>query len=248
MGTPSETGLNKNLDNFDGITTDVKGLKKYDPANPALLISALMAKASYARNTFSVLSNVLPALSEAMRVRSEAFEPLNDTVSRVVSSLKSYPISKLELENVMTLVRKIKGTRAKPKLTKEEKTVREEEGKSTKEISTSQLSYSSRLENLEKLISLLTSFAFYTPNEEELSVPGLKKYYNDLLAKNQAVEVAAVPVFNARIERDKALYAKNDGNVDTGNAVKAYVRSVYGNKSTEFQRITKFIFKGKWRK
>jgi hypothetical protein len=52
-------------------------------------------------------------------------------------------------ESAKTLVRKIQGTRATPNKTEEEIATAKAEGKETKEISSSQMSYDSRLDNFD---------------------------------------------------------------------------------------------------
>ena len=56
------------------------------------------------------------------------------------------------------------------KITDEEKKALEAEGKEVNQISATQLSYDSRLENLDKLIMLLESVPYYKPNEEVLKL------------------------------------------------------------------------------
>lgn len=70
-------------------------------------------------------------------------------------------------KSARTLVRKIQGTRATAKKTKEEIATAKVEGKETKEISSSQMSYDSRLDNFDKLIKLLTIVTLYAPNEAD---------------------------------------------------------------------------------
>lgn len=64
--------------------------------------------------------------------------------------------------------------------------------KETKEISSSQMSYDNRLDNLEKLIKLLASVTLYAPNEEALQVATLTSLYTDLQPKNTDVVSFAI--------------------------------------------------------
>jgi len=76
-------------------------------------------------------------------------------------------------DNVKTLTRKIHGVKATSKLTDEEKKALAADGKAAKEISASQMSFDSRLENFDKLIQQLASIPEYAPNKPELQVSSL---------------------------------------------------------------------------
>jgi len=146
-------------------------------------------------------------------------------------------------ESAKTLVRKIQGSRAKAKLTEVEKKALEAEGKSATEISTSQMSYNSRLENFAKLINLLASVPQYKPNEVELTVAALTTMYNDLKAKNAAVVAATIPLSNTRISRNDILYKKLTGLVDIAFDTKVYIKSEFGATSPQYKQVSKLEFK-----
>ena len=84
-------------------------------------------------------------------------------------------------------------------------------GKKIIEISTSQMSYDSRLDNLDKLIKLLASVPQYAPNEADLKTSALTALYTDLKTKNTAVINAEIPLNNARITRNEVMYKSNVG-------------------------------------
>ena len=146
-------------------------------------------------------------------------------------------------ENVKTLVRKIQGTRAKAKKTEEAKATEKLNGTETKEISSSQLSYDSRIENLDKLIKLLSSIPQYAPNEADLKVAALTTLLNDLKAKNAAVIAATTPLSNARIARNDILYKENTGLIDIALDSKTYIKSLYGASSPQYKQVSKLEFK-----
>jgi hypothetical protein len=142
----------------------------------------------------------------------------------------------------MTLVRKLQGRRATPKLTDDEKKAAEADGKEINQISASQLSYDNRLDNFDKLIKLLASEAEYSPNEADITIEALTSLYNDLYAKNTAVISATVPLNNARISRGQFLYAPLTGVVDISVDVKMYIKSVFGATSPQYKAISGLLF------
>jgi|GEM_PF-3254365 len=107
-----------------------------------------------------------------------------------------------------------------------------------KQISASQMSYDNRLDNFDKLIKLLTSITLYAPNEADLKVTVLTTLYNDLKAKNTAVINAATPLSNVRIARNDVLYKDITGMVSIANDVKAYIKSLFGATSPQYNQIS----------
>ena len=105
------------------------------------------------------------------------------------------------------------------------------------------MSYDNRLDNLDKLIQLLSSIPLYTPNEAELKVASLKNLYTDLKTKNTAVINATTPLSNARISRNETLYKADIGLVDTALDVKTYIKSLFGATSPQYKQISKLEFK-----
>jgi len=142
----------------------------------------------------------------------------------------------------MTLVRKLQGRRATPKMTEEEKKVAAEAGNEVTEISSSQMSFDNRIDNLDKLVKLLTSVTAYAPNEADLKVTALTTLLTDLKAKNTAVITAEAPLVNARIARNDVLYKAGTGVVDTSVDVKTYVKSVFGATSPQYKTISGLTF------
>ena len=61
-------------------------------------------------------------------------------------------------------------------------------------------------------------------------------------AKNSAVINAVTSLNNARIHRNKILYAKNTGLYDIAMEVKAYINAIFGTNSPEFKTVSKIKF------
>ena len=104
------------------------------------------------------------------------------------------------------------------------------------------MSFVSRIDNLDKLIKLLTSVTAYAPNEADLKVTALTTLLTDLKAKNTAVITAEAPLTNARIARNDVLYKPGTGVVDTSVDVKTYVKSVFGATSPQYKTISGLTF------
>ncbi|MDP4202020.1 MAG: hypothetical protein Q8861_04950 [Bacteroidota bacterium] len=243
MTSTSETGHAKNVANFDQlIATVISFGTQYKPSRTELQIPALQALAASARASLNKVDTALPAYKNAVAAREVKFSPLSKLTTRLLNTVKSTTTTVAVDDNVKSLVYKIQGAKATPKLTEEEKTALAAEGKSTKEISASQMSYDSRLENLNKLLLQLGSIPEYRPNEPELQVATLRQLYNDMNTLNTTVVTAQTALDNARIARNEVLYKEINGLVDIAADAKTYVKAVFGASAPQFRQVSKIKF------
>ena len=227
MSKNSETGHAVNVANFESLISFVKGYgAAYNPTKTSIKIDDLM-----------------PAYTNAVSARKDAFASLSQIITRVNNAIRSTDTTELVDESVKTLVRKLKGTRASTKISDEVKAALEAEGKEVNQISASQMGYDNRLENFYKLIMLLKSIPQYNPNEVELKVATLTALYEDLKLKNTAVVDATTPLSNARIARNDAMYKPLTGLVDCAYDAKMYIKSVFGPSSPQYKQVSKLEFK-----
>ena len=243
MASTSELGHNRNAINFDTLIINCTSYgTAYNPSKASLKITALQAQSTLAKNSITTINSLTPAYKNAVSARVSAFKPFDKLITRVNNALKASDTSQQVDESAQTIIRKLQGRRATPKKTEEQKKVASEAGIEIVEISTSQMSYDSRLDNLDKLIKLLASVPQYAPNEADLKVTALTALYTDLKAKNLAVINTEVPLNNARIARNDIMYKENIGLVDIALDIKTYIKSVYGATSPQFKQISGLKF------
>jgi len=249
MASTTETGHAKNVANFEQLTIDCTALgTSYNPSNPLIKLAALTTQLATAKTNIAVVNTAHATNSNAIAARDVVFSPLSKLSTRILNSLKASGTTVQVDDSAQTLVRKLQGRRATAKLTDEEKKTAEAAGKSVTEISSSQMSFDNRLDNLDKFIKLLTSVTLYAPNEADLKVAALTATYNDLKAKNFAVVNSETALTNARIARDIVMYADNTGMVDISVDVKSYVKSIYGATSPQYKQISKLKFTSRKKK
>jgi hypothetical protein len=189
----SETGHAINVANFESIIADVTSYgETYNPTKASLKLAALSTQLTAAKGAINAVSAAEPGLKLAANARDAAFKPLSPLITKVINALKASDTTKQVDELAQSLVRKIQGRRASPKKTEEQKNVAAIAGKEIVEISSSQMSFDSRIDNFDKLIKLLSSVALYAPNEADLKVTALTEVLTDLKAKNLAVTNAGV--------------------------------------------------------
>lgn len=245
MTKQNETGHAKNVYNFETLTSYVTSYgADYNPSRTAIMHPQLLALLENGKSAINETNSAFSVYSRAIAAREEAFAPLNKYVTRVLNALKASASSSIIDESAHSLVRKIQGVRATAKKTDQEKEALKAEGKEVKEISSSQMSFDLRIDNTDKLISLLASIPEYAPNEHELSLASLTSYAKLLKEKNQEAIAATSLLNKARIVRDTILYSQNTGIVDISVDVKSYVKSVYGASSPQYKQLAALVFKG----
>jgi hypothetical protein len=243
MTKQNETGHAKNVYNFETLTSCVTSYgADYNPSRHAIMHPQLLALLENGKSSINEINSAFSSYSTAIAAREEAFATLNKYTTRVLNALKASGSSTQIDESARSLVWKIQGVRASAKKTVKEKDTLKAEGKEVKEISSSQMSFDLRINNTEKLISLLAGIPEYAPNESELSVASLISYNNMLKEKNQEAVAATSQLNRARIFRDTVLYSQNTGLVDISVDVKSYVKSVYGATSPQYKQLAALNF------
>jgi hypothetical protein len=243
MTNSKETGHARNVANFEklifGITAQGAA---YNPANAQLKPDALNSQLAAAQTANEAVNAALTVYKNAVGARNSAFEALDMLVTRINNALKASGAEATVIQNTLTLVRKLKGRRAKARKSDEEKQADLAKGLVVVEISASQLGFDSRLDNLDKLIRLLATVAVYAPNEADLKVESLKQLFVKLKAGNSAVAIAQTQLNNARITRNETLYHPANGMVSISTGVKLYVKSVFGASSPQYKALSALRF------
>lgn len=246
MASTSETGHAKNVANFEKLVVHVTALgTAYNPTKATLTLPAINAQLATAKTAIATVNSTAPAHKNAISARDAAFKPLSPLITRVNNALKASDTTAQAKESVVALVRKIQGRRTTPKLTEEEKNAATEKGEKITEISSSQMSYDNRLDNLDKLIKLLASIPAYAPNEADLTTAALTTLYTELETKNLTVTTAETPLNNARMARNEVLYKPSTGLIDISGDIKTYIKSVYGTTSPQYKAISKLELKSR---
>lgn len=243
MYQQNETGHAKNMANFEKLVVLVAGLGEFfNPSNEMIKFQSLENLLSATKLTFDALYVAETAKKKAISERELVFEPLGIFITRVSNALKASGSPDPINEGVYTLVRKLRGRRATPRKTIEEKEAAKAIGKEIKEISSSQMSFDSRIDNFDKLVKLLESIPEYAPNEPDLTISALNNLRVLLSEKNTAVINARAALSMARINRDKLLYRDASGIIDVSLGVKYYIKSVFGATSPQFDEISSLEF------
>jgi hypothetical protein len=233
----SETGHVINIENFSGLINFCAGYGAvYNPTKNAIKLSSLETKLNETRNSLSALNSAKANFINAVNARQEAFSGLKFIATRVLNALDASDVRDNIVYDVRTYVRKLRGN-SSSKL----KSI--SENGSEKKISNFQLSFDQRIENFDKIISLLLTVPQYNPNEADLTIPSLQNRLLQMRNTNRAHSEALVILSNSRNLRNVNLYHPENGIVKIASEVKKYIKSVYGFKAEEFRQIRSIKFK-----
>lgn len=252
MASTSETGHAINVANFEDLISYCIGYGgSYNPVKLALQIAAMQGLRTTAQGNIQAVNAFAVALINVINVRQLAFEPLKALATRIVNALDATNATDELVKDAKTINRKIQGARKTTATTPTTPTPPAPPAPpvpptgtgpvpvppTPAQISVSQQSYDSLLENFNKLILLVASEPSYTPNEVDLQVASLTTLAASLAVANTAVIDATTNLSNARITRNNTLYAKTTGLYDIQLDVKKYVKSVFGASSQQYKQV-----------
>jgi hypothetical protein len=247
MASTSEIGHAKNVANFEDLISFCTGYgTAYNPTKNSIKIAAMNTLQTTSRNSLQTVKSTKTAFDNATNSREIAFENLKKLCTRVVNAMGATDATKQAVADAKTINNKIQGKRANNK--KNPPIVPPADSTTPPapevlQISVSQQSYDSLIENFGKLIVSVTAEPLYIPNETDLKVTALNTLLTNLKTTNTAV-INATPAYrSALISRNTLLYQPDLGLVDTAFEVKKYVKSVFGAKSQQYEEISGLQFK-----
>ena len=241
MSKTYESGHAINVANFEDLISFCTGYgAAFKPSNAAISLAALGTRHTACKGVMAAVNAAIPANTNAINNREIVFAPLTKLVTRIPYAVAASDASTQVVDDVKTIIRKLQGKRATPKKQDDPATP---ENESEASHSASQMSFDNRIENMDKLIQLLTSITGYAPNEIELTVAELTKLLGRMKTANSTAINAYTPVSNARILRNTELYHPETGLVAIANKVKTYIKSAFGLSSPQYKQVSKLKFK-----
>ena len=238
MASRIETGHAKNVANFQKLIAFVKGYgEMYNPSKSTLKVPQLETLLSIAETS---LANVVTQNTHYMvSNRQAAFSDLKSLSTRLVNALQTTDAPDQLVDDAKGFNRKLQGRKSTSTTTAQADT----NTTATKNISTSQQSYTQQIQHFAGLTAVLKSEPSYTPNETDLQTATLETKITDLTTKNNEVALAYVNVSNARIVRNNTLYNTGDSIFEVAADVKKYIKSIFGATSPEFAQVKGIEFK-----
>ena len=236
MASTTETGHAKNVAIFEDLISFCTGYgATYNPSKAALKLPALATQLTGANAALPAVKVAKTAYDNATNAREVSFKPLKSLATKIVNGIAATEATAQTVDDIKSTNLKIQGKRAKA-VEKPDAKALAAGAEPVKTASTSQQSYDKLMDHFAQMIATLTAEPKYLPNENELKVATLNTMLTDLKAKNTAVINATTALSNARIARDKILYADTTGMLDTAQDVKQYVKSLFGASSPQYKQ------------
>ena len=245
MGSTSETGNAKNVANFEDLISVCTGFgPAYNPTKNSIKIAAMNTLLTSSRNSLQTLKTAKTSHDNATNAREIAFTGLKKLSTRIVNALEATDAAKQTIDDAKTVNRKIQGQRADKRIPPIPKPV---PGTPPViplpiQISVSQQSFDNLVDNLTKLIQVVSTEPLYIPNENDLKVAQLNTLLTNLKTADTSVINTHTAFSNAIISRDTILYAVNTGLYDVTCEAKKYVKSVFGATSPQYHQISAIHF------
>ncbi len=219
MASTSEVGHNKNVANFNSLAQIIEEMGTlYNPSNSNITLVSLAPIQTTLTNAVSNFNETKPLYTNAVADREIATAKMSNKTSRILNSFKSLNVSKTDKDNAASLVKKIRGDNKPAKVNPNTA--------DDKMISTSQMSYDSRIANFDGLISFVSSHPEYSPNETDIQIVNLKSYNQELKTLTRTVNEAGNTLITAKLERNKILYNNPENIIELSKEIKAYLKSL----------------------
>ena len=236
MASTTETGHNKNVANFSTAYQILEEMGTlYNPTNAKIQLVNLDPIRTSLQTTIVDLNNKKPIYKNAVSAREFAISPLGKLMTKSLNYAKSLDISVIDKENINAQAKKIRGDQ-KPKSVNPETT-------ETDGISTSQMSYDSRIANLQAYTNQLASHTEYAPNETEIQIASFQTLHTNLVTLSQAVNSAGNALITARKNRNNILYSNDTNVIQLIKDIKAYLKSLGDAGKPYYNAIVKLQFK-----
>ena len=218
MSTFFETGHAKNVANLLKLNQQIAtyGLT-YNPSNNSIKATVLATLYNTANTKLTTVNNLFTTWKNATNARELAFDPLAKQATQILASLQSLGIAQQTIDDFAFQTQKFRSSGSK--LTKADSGIVDTtpveklpsepvEIIETKTNSTSQQSFDSKLQHLEKMLLILQSIASYNPNEVAYKVATIQTQLTNLIALNNAANTSYANVKSTRIDRNTFFYAK----------------------------------------
>ncbi len=240
MASNSETGHAKNVSNFLTTINACTGFgATYQPFEDRLKLPALNTQYTACAAAQSAVKDPLAEYNRIVSERQELFGMVDGLTTRTINMFLLTQALPNVKKSVQTIAKKIRGSNSKPK-----SDTPPPPGETPEDTahSTSQRSFVMRADNFETFISFLSAEPTYSPAETDLQVASLETVLTQMRSLTDDVDVAYQALRTVRTNRNKLLYARGGGLIDTALDIKKYLKAAFGARSANYKQISGLKF------
>lgn len=236
MASSTETGHAVNISNYKLLIDQCVAFGvTYNPSNGNLKIVTMTAQWTTADTAHQTLTTAVQAAKAPINARQILFEPTEKLVTRTINYFNSTTASAQIKADAKGLADRYRGYGVGvAKLP--------DGSPDPADVSTSHQGYVQKADTFKQLVDLYGGDAAYAPNEVELQIVTLTTLATAMKTANDAIGTIIAPVNTLRVSRNKTLYDKDSGIVDTAQDCKNYVKGVYGATAPETKLVTGIKF------
>jgi hypothetical protein len=215
----------------------------YKPSKESIQVAALNTLLTQARNAMKAADVSRTAYENAINARQPVFNTIPRLAGRVIDALKASGVNPEVLKDAMAIKSRFNGPvrRLVTPAQNGSPDGNAPEGEPSYQHRLSQLDQASLVENFERLVNRISVEPLYKPNETDLQLPALTAFVTELRTTNRNVINTFMADKNANRALNTILYT-TDGIYENAQAVKAYIRSVYGRRSSQHSEVRQLEF------
>ena len=214
----------------------------YNPAKESITIDALQALLAKAHQKHQMVNDTHHQLRSAINTRDDAAHEMQLRATRAANAATVLITQPGLLEDIKMTLSKIRGYRRGAVHGKEQPDEGSPPGEYRKPRGpVAYLTISSKIDHFEQLIRCLET-PEYKPNEEEITVEGMKAFFASLEAK-QAKLLRSWSMHRVAMDQYRSIIQSGEGIYGVSKTVKAYMKSVYGASSHTFKIVSKLKFR-----
>ncbi|MCB0729280.1 MAG: hypothetical protein KDD00_17585 [Ignavibacteriae bacterium] len=240
MKTQKGASLEAKIKNSKDLIVIIKDLALYDPTSEDLKIENYERFVDEVDESITPLRNAKGYLADAKKQARHAFKDLVRVCKNIQSEVDEMrSATSDEYAQVRNIVKLITGANVREHTIMKKKILAElKDGEEPPNFSSvSQLDYKSMLGNFRALLGVLTTFGFYAPSDNSISMESLRALEDELAAKIEKIAEKETDYAN---ERSRVIHYFTDehGLNDRAKRAKKHIKRKYGVASPEYKLVT----------
>jgi hypothetical protein len=234
MSSKSERGFGARLQNAQNLKTYLQGFANYNPARPEDTVAEYEKLLQQCADSNTATASTLQDYTLIVKTRSDAFTGNSEsTLKKLLSPISKfvqaqYGKTSREYTSIANMIGKMRATKLIKPTT-------ETDDNTKNNVSQSELSFGSQLQNFKDLITSLKQLPNFNPSHTLLKTENLQNIAEQITRLNQEVINKTLPLKQAREQRNN-LFAELSTRTQR---IKSYVSAQYGNQSIEYKSISK---------
>jgi hypothetical protein len=229
----------KNVEAFSrlvGFCTGYGG--HYNPGRQNLQVESLTASLTVAQETLRDTIQAKAHYDNVVNSRKQVFETLPKLASSVIRLMEASGAKRETIADALGFFRHLTGR--SPKAAKPPVTAATEPKPTRRSLQ--QQAYVSKADWFAKLVQVVKMEPLYVANEEPLTKAALEQKVKELYKLNRQVANARVAWSNALVARNKVLYDAPLSLYEMTQAVKKYLRGIFGLNSQQYAQVKALRF------